>query len=43
MTKNHMSRNHHLININIKNILYMLVLFKLNYISYQIEKKKLFE
>ena len=33
-----MSRKHHLIDINIKNILYMLILFKFNYISYQIEK-----
>ena len=34
-----MSRKHHLIDINIKNILYMLILFKFNYISYQIQKK----
>ena len=33
-----MSRNHHLIDINIKNILFMLISFKFNYISYQIEK-----
>ena len=33
-----MSRNHYLIDINIKNILCMLILFKLNYISYQIKK-----
>ena len=32
-----MSKKHHLIDINIKNILY--TLFKFNYISYQIEKK----
>ena len=34
-----MSRKHLLIDINIKNILYMLISFKVNYISYQIEKK----
>ena len=33
-----MSRKHHLIDINIKNTLYMLISFKFNYISYQIEK-----
>ena len=33
-----MTRNHHLIDINIKNILCMLISFKFNYISYQIEK-----
>ena len=33
-----MSRKHHLIDINIKNILRMLISFKFNYISYQIEK-----
>ena len=33
-----MSRKHYLININIKNILCMLISFKFNYISYQIEK-----
>ena len=32
-----MSRKHHLIDINIKNILYKLILFKFNYISYQIK------
>ena len=32
-----MSRNHHLIDINIKNILCMLISFKFNYIFYQIE------
>ena len=36
-----MSRNHHLIEINIKNILYMLISFKFNYISYKIEKKNI--
>ena len=36
--KNHMSRKHHLIDINIKNILCMLISFKFNYISYQLEK-----
>ena len=34
-----MSRKHHLIDINIKNILCMLISFKFNYISYQIFKK----
>ena len=34
-----MSRKHHLIDINIKNILYMLISFTFNYISYQIVKK----
>ena len=33
-----MSRKHILIDINIKNILYMLISFKVNYISYQIKK-----
>ena len=33
-----MSRKHLLIDINIKNILYMLISFKVNYISYQIKK-----
>ena len=33
-----MSRKNHLKNINIKNILCMLISFKFNYISYQIEK-----
>ena len=33
-----MSRKYHLIDINIKNILCMLISFKFNYISYQIEK-----
>ena len=33
-----MSRKHNLIDINIKNILWMLISFKFNYISYQIEK-----
>ena len=33
-----MSRKHHLIDTNIKNILCMLIYFKFNYISYQIEK-----
>ena len=37
-----MSRKHHLIDINIKNILYMWISFKFNYISYQIEKNILF-
>ena len=37
-----MSRKHLLIDINIKNILYMLISFKVNYISYQIENKILF-
>ena len=36
--KNHMSENHHLIDINIKNILCMLISFKFIFISYQIEK-----
>ena len=35
-----MIRNHHLIDINIKNILCMLISFEFNYVSYQIEKKK---
>ena len=33
-----MSRNHHLIDINIINILCMLISFKFNYISFEIEK-----
>ena len=33
-----MSTKHHLIDIKIKNILRMLISFKFNYISYQIEK-----
>ena len=33
-----MSRKHFLIDINIKDILYMLISFKFNYISYQIKK-----
>ena len=33
-----MSRKHHSIDINIKNIICMLILFKFNYISYHIEK-----
>ena len=33
-----MSRKHLLIDINIKNLLCMLISFKFNYISYQIEK-----
>ena len=33
-----MSRKHHLVKINIKNILCMLISYKFNYISYQIEK-----
>ena len=36
--KNHRNIKHHLIDINIKNILCMLISFKFNYISYQIEK-----
>ena len=36
--KNHMSRKHNLIDINMKNILSMLISFKFNYISYRIEK-----
>ena len=32
-----MSTKYHLIDINIKNILYMLISFKFNYISYQIK------
>ena len=39
MIKKRMSRKYHLIDINIKNILYMLISFKFNYISYQIEEK----
>ena len=35
MIKNHMNRKYHLIDINIKNILYMLILFKFNYILYK--------
>ena len=42
MIKNHMTRKHNLIEINFKNILYMLISFKFNYISYKIEKKILF-
>ena len=37
MIKKHMSRKHYLIDINIKNILYKSILFKFNYISYQIQ------
>ena len=33
-----MTRKHNLIEINFKNILYMLISFKFNYISYKIEK-----
>ena len=33
-----MNRKHHIIHINIKNILYMLISFKFNYIPYQIKK-----
>ena len=33
-----MSRKYHLIDINIKNILCMLISFKFNYIFYQIKK-----
>ena len=38
MIKKHMSRKNNLIEINFKNILYMLISFKFNYISYKIEE-----
>ena len=38
MIKKHKNIKHHLIDINIKNILYMLISSKFNYISDQIEK-----
>ena len=38
-SKNNMSRKPLLVDINIKNILYMLISFKVKYISFQIEKK----
>ena len=34
-----MIKKHHLVDINIKNILYTLISFKFNHISYKIEKK----
>ena len=34
-----MIKKHHFVDINIKNILYMLISFKFNYISNQIEKQ----